>query len=130
LTWSFTDETLLVPIELSNPFLDTHYPPDGSVMAVLDTGFTGFLLVPNSVFRELRLDELKPIVTTGELADGTSIQLRGAYGTVRICELDFMDGGLIETTPKIREIILGIRGTKRLRTVVDGCRRLLAMERC
>lgn len=130
MTWSFADETLLVPIELSNPFLDTHYPPDGSVMAVLDTGFTGFLLVPNRIFSELRLDELKPIVTTGQLADGTSIQLRGAYGSLRISELDFMHEGLIETTPSIGEIILGIRGMKRLRTLVDGCRRLLVMERC
>jgi clan AA aspartic protease len=130
LTWSFADETLLVPIELSNPFLDTHYPPDGSVMAVLDTGFTGFLLVPNRIFSDLRLDELKPIVTTGQLADGTSIQLRGAYGSFRISELDFMGEGLIETTPSIGEIILGIRGMKRLRTLVDGCRRLLVMERC
>ena len=109
MTWSFADETLLVPIELSNPFLDTHFPPDGSVMAVLDTGFTGFLLVPNSVFRELRLDELKPIARAGKLADGTSIQLRGAWGTLRISELDFMDEGpMIETIPRIREIILGI----------------------
>lgn len=130
MTWSFADETLLVPIELSNPFLDAHYPPDGSVMAVLDTGFTGFLLVPNRIFSELRLDELKPIVTTGQLADGTSIQLRGAYGSLRISELDFMAEGLIETTPSMGEIILGIRGMKRLRTLVDGCRRLLVMERC
>ena len=130
MTWSFADETLLVPVELSNPFLDTHYPPDGSVMAVLDTGFTGFLLVPNRIFSELRLNELKPIVTTGQLADGTSIQLRGAYGSLRISQLDFMYEGLIETTSSIREIILGIRGMKRLRTLVDGCRRLLVMETC
>jgi len=99
-------------------------------MAVLDTGFTGFLLVPNGVFKELRLDELKPIVTTGQLADGSSIQLRGAYGSLRIPELDFKDEGLIESAPDIREILLGIRGMKRLRTLVDGCRKLLAVERC
>lgn len=130
MTWSFADETLLVPIKLSNPFLDTQYPPRGSVMAVLDTGFTGFVLVPNSVFRELRLDELKPILTNGQLADGTVIQLRGAYGTLRIPEVEFKDEGLIETSPNMREIILGIRGMKRLRTLMDGCRRLLMMERC
>lgn len=124
------DETLLVPIELSNPFLSERYPPHGSVMAVLDTGFTGFLLVPNGVFKQLRLDELKPIVTTGQLADGSSIQLRGAYGSLRIPELDFKDEGLIESAPAIREILLGIRGLKRLRTLVDGCRKLLAVERC
>mgnify|MGYP006271079693 CR=1 FL=1 len=130
MTWSFADETLLVPIELSNPFLKTHYPPDGSVMAVLDTGFTGFLLVPNRIFSERRLDELKPVVTTGQLADGTSIHLRGAYGSLRISEVDFVDEGLIETAPSIGEIILGVRGVKRLRTLLDGCRRLLVMERC
>jgi clan AA aspartic protease len=99
-------------------------------MAVLDTGFTGFLLVPSSIFKELGLGELRPIVTKGQLADGTSIQLQGVYGSFRIPELDFKDEGLIETAPNIREILLGIRSMKRLRTLVDGCRNLLAMERC
>ena len=89
MTWSLTNKSALIPIKLSNPFLETEYPFDGLVMAVLDTGFTGFLLVPSHVFNSLKLDELRPRVTTGQLADGTSIKLSGAYGILQIPELQF-----------------------------------------
>lgn len=130
MAWSFTDDALLVPIGLSNPLLDTEYPIDGRVMATLDTGYTGFILIPPNIFRALKLDELKPMSTKGQLADGRSIELQAAYGILRIPELPFEDEGLIETNPAITEILLGIRAIGRLKTMVDGCRRLLTMERC
>lgn len=130
MTWAFTEESLLIPVRLSNPFLDTYYPSDGLVMAVLDTGFTGFMVVPHRVFEALRLHELKSVQTTGQLADGTSIQLHGAYGILRIPEIRLEDEGLIETNPNIREIILGMRGMRRLRITIDGCRKFLGIERC
>ena len=130
MAWSITDENLLVPIRLANPLLDTEYPTHGVVMAALDTGYTGFMLIPRAVFRSLKLDELKPIVTKGELADGRSIELRAAYGVLGIPELGFEDEGLIETNPDITEILLGMRAIRRLEITVDGCKRLFMMERC
>ena len=121
---------MLVPITLSNPLLGSDYPTDGSVMAALDTGYTGFILVPYAIFRALRLDQLKPIITRGELADGRSIELQAAYGALRIPELPFEEEGLIETNPEITEILLGMRAMKRLRSTIDGCKRFLMMERC
>jgi len=130
LTWSFVEDSLLVPITLSNPLLGSDYPTDGSVMAALDTGYTGFILVPYAIFMALRLDQLKPIITRGELADGRSIELQAAYGALRIPELPFEEEGLIETNPEITEILLGMRAMKRLRSTIDGCKRFLMMERC
>jgi len=37
---------------------------------------------------------------------------------------------LIETNPEITEILLGMRAIRRLQTTIDGCKRLLTMERC
>jgi len=130
LAWRFTDDILLVPIRLSNPLLETEYPDDGSLMAVLDTGYTGFILVPPAIFRALKLDELEPMNVKGECADSRSIELQAAYGLFRIPELEFEDEGLIETNPKITETLLGMRATRRLETTIDGCRKLLTMERC
>lgn len=99
-------------------------------MAALDTGYTGFILIPVSIFRALKLHELKPIIAKGQLADGRSIELQAAYGALRIPELLFEDEGLIETNPNIREILLGMRAMKKLKTTIDGCRKFLMMERC
>jgi len=130
LSWSFTDESLMVPVRIINPFLDAYYPPDSTVMAVLDTGFTGFLLIPFETFKALKFDELKPRLVKGELANGTSIELQAAYGILEIPEVQFEDEGLIESNPHIREILLGVRGMKKLRTVIDGCGRTITTEKC
>ena len=99
-------------------------------MAAIDTGYTGFILIPPTIFKALKLDELKLMTTEGQLADGRSIKLLAAYGIMRILELPFEDEGLIETNPEIREILLGMRAIRRLKTNIDGCKRLLVMERC
>ena len=130
MAWSITDQSLFVPVRLANPLLDTEYPTDGLVMAALDTGYTGFILIPRAIFRSLKLDELKPIVTKGQLADGRSIELRAAYGVLGIPELGFEDEGLVETNPDITEILLGMRAMRRLKITVDGCKRFFMMERC
>ena len=130
LAWGFTDDSLLIPIRLSNPLLETEYPIDGRVMAALDTGYTGFVLIPPMIFRALKLDELKPITTKGQMADGRSIRLLAAYGILRIPELPFEDEGLIETNPEIKEILLGMKAMRRLKTTVDGCRKLVMAETC
>jgi hypothetical protein len=59
LAWRITDDILLVPIRLSNPLLETEYPEDGFMMAVLDTGYTGFILVPPVIFRALKLNVIE-----------------------------------------------------------------------
>ena len=120
----------MVPVRITNPFLDAHYPRDGMVMAVVDTGFTGFLLIPFEAFRALKLDELKPKLVKGQLANGASIELQAAYGILEIPEVRFEDEGLIESNPHIREILLGVEGMKKLRTVIDGCRRTITTDKC
>lgn len=120
----------MVPVQITNPFMDAHYPRDGLVMAVLDTGFTGFLLVPFQAFKALKFDELNPRLVKGELANGTSIELLAAYGILEIPEIRFEDEGLIESNPHVKEILVGVRGMKKLRTLIDGCRRTITTDKC
>jgi clan AA aspartic protease len=120
----------MVEVRIVNPFMDANYPRDGLVMAVLDTGFTGFLLVPFQVFKALKFDELKPRLVKGELANGTSIGLQAAYGILEIPEIRVEDEGLIESNRQIREILVGVKGMKKLRTVIDGCRRTITTDKC
>jgi clan AA aspartic protease len=120
----------MVPLRITNPFFDARYPIDGAVMAVLDTGFTGFLLVPYETFRALRFDELNPRRVKGQLANGTLIELQAAYGILEIPEIHFEDEGLVESNPHVRETLLGVRGMEKLRTVIDGCRRTITTDKC
>jgi len=99
-------------------------------MAALDTGFTGFLLIPFQAFRTLKLDELKTRRVKGELANGSSIQLQAAYGVLEIPEIHFEEEGLIESNPHITEMLLGMRAMNKLRTVIDGCRRSITTDKC
>jgi clan AA aspartic protease len=113
LAWRIRDNTLLVPIRLSNPLLEAECPEDGFLMAVLDTGYTGFILVPPAIFSALKLGELRPTNVKGELANGRSIELQAAYGLLRIPELEFEEEGLVETNPEITATLLGMRATRR-----------------
>lgn len=130
MSWSFADESLMIPVRINNPFLEAHYPPDGTVLAVLDAGFTGFLLIPFKTFKALKLSQLKPRLLKGGLANGTSIELQAAFGILEIPELQFEDGGLIESSPGIRETLIGVSGMKKLRTVIDGCSRIITTQKC
>jgi len=66
----------------------------------------------------------------GELPDGTSIELQAAHGILEVPEIEHQDEGPIEANPKIKGILLGVSGIKKLRTIVNGCKSLLAMEKC
>jgi len=46
-------------IILENPFLRKIYLYEGSLNAIIDTGYAGFLSVPNSVFQELDLNKFE-----------------------------------------------------------------------
>jgi clan AA aspartic protease len=130
LSWSFIDESLMVPVRITNPFLNAHYPIEGAVMAVLDTGFTGFLLVPYETFKALKFNELEPRRVKGQLANGASIELQAAYGILEIPDIQFEDEGLVESNPHVSETLVGMSGIRKLRTVINGCRRTITADKC
>lgn len=130
LSWPILNDTLFLEVRFSNPFLDVEYPGEGRVSAVLDTGFTGFALVPEEIFDALRLSELKPIRAKALLANGGTIPLRGAYGVLEIPEIGHNANGLIETSGSVNEVLIGISGIRRLKATLDGCRGEFSLQRC
>jgi hypothetical protein len=87
------------------------------------------MLVPYEVFRALKFDELKSRRMKGE-ADGTSLDLQAVYGILEIPEIHFDDESSIESNPHVRETLVGIRGVKKLRMVIDGHRRTITIDKC
>jgi len=126
---SFLESTILLPIRLNNPFLDTMFPSVGSVDAVLDTGYSGFVLVPQEIFLQLGFDQLVHKRSRAVLADGRRIELRGSYGSIVFKESLTVDG-LVETNRDITEVLLGVDGIRKLVLTIDSCRRKIIIETC
>jgi len=123
----------LVPafrLRLRNIPLKTEYPSNGSVEAIVDTGYEGFLAVPSSIFRAVRLDEIVTRQAVVEVADGRRLQSKVAYGTV---ELDGVKGefdGPVETLAGFGEVLVGVRLLSEFRFVLDYCTRAVSVNPC
>jgi clan AA aspartic protease len=124
------DGTPVVEVVLENPFFSVAYPKDGSVLAVFDTGYEGFAIIPEEIFRELKLNELhlhrrKIMLPNGELAESV-----GTYGRIRIVELDLAKDGFIETSEGVDEIVLGVEFAKGLTLILDYCTKRFEISPC
>ena len=123
----------LVPafrLRLRNIPLKTEYPSNGSVEAIVDTGYEGFLAVPSSIFRAVRLDEIVTRQAVVEVADGRRLQSEVAYGTV---ELDGVEGefdGPVETVAGLGEVLVGVRLLSEFRFTLDYCARAVSVNPC
>jgi len=53
----FLDGTPVLEMIVRNPIMNKIFPGEGAVIAILDIGFGGFLLVPETVFKELSFDQ-------------------------------------------------------------------------
>jgi len=123
----------LVPafrLRLRNIPLKTEYPSNGSVEAIVDTGYEGFLAVPSSIFRAVRLDEIVTRQAMVEVVDGRRLQSEVAYGTV---ELDGVKGefdGPVETLAGLGEVLVGVRLLSEFRFTLDYCTRAVSVNPC
>ncbi len=117
------DTTIFLRIVLENPLLGERYPSEGEVLAVLDTGYEGFLAVPWEVFDALKLGEL--MVGKGELIlpNKQVITTRTAYAAARIVDAKVLVEGLIETFNELDEIVAGQEFLSALHLVIDYCRK-------
>lgn len=131
MSWQIGDTTAYIPIKLHNTLLDRSFPRgEEYLLAVLDTGFSGFMLLPPKIFKELGLNEMKPVLAEALLANGKKVALRGTYGSISIPELDFLEDGLLETSSGVLETIMGMEALRKLRVELDGCSRVLNAYKC
>jgi len=114
-------------ISIENPFNGRIYPRDGRVLAVIDTGYEGFLMLPEEVFELLGFNELSSEERKLLLPNGNFVISRGTYGIVRIG--DFKCEGFIETS-KVDELILGIDFVSNFRIKLDYCIKRLEIYKC
>jgi clan AA aspartic protease len=127
---SFLNLTPTARIILENPFSEKRYPGDGSVAVIIDTGYEGFLSVPDSIFHELELDRLEGEKRRIALADGTLSNAKGCFATFRIPHLSAKFDGFVETFPGLDEIILGVEALSKMKVLLDYCTRKVRIEKC
>jgi len=96
--------TPFLEISIENPFSGKVYPEEGKVLAVIDTGYEGFLMVPEEIFHSLEFDKLHLDERKLILPNGKFLTSRGTYGIVRV--EDIKCEGFIETSD-VDELILG-----------------------
>ncbi len=120
----------IVEIVLENPFTFRKYPSNGAIFAILDTGFEGFALIPEDVFRDLEFHQLSLHQRDLILPDGSKVQSSGVYGKVTVPELGISRDGFIETAKGIDEVVLGVSFAKGMRIVLDYCLSRLSVELC
>jgi clan AA aspartic protease len=107
-------------VVVENPFAGRAFPAGGTVVAVLDTGYEGFLAVPAATFHALALDELRGYQRTLVLANGASLSTQGAYGTLEIPT----------ASVRLEETLVGTDALARLSIRLDYCAKRLHVERC
>jgi len=127
---AFLNHTPTVQITLENPFSGTCYPPDGSVVATIDSGYEGFLAIPMNLLEKLGLDELQQTSRTLVLANGEILTTNGAYATLRLPHLPAKLDGFVETYQGLDEIILGVEALSHFNATVDYCSRNVTLHAC
>ena len=121
-----TSLTPVVGIAVRNPFADRRYLEEGKILAVIDTGYEGFLLIPMDVFDHL-FGKLKAEERVLVLADGREMVSKGTYVIVSECGIS---EGFIETVKGVEEFVLGSEFLENFILELDYCARSLSMRKC
>ncbi|MGQ9782198.1 MAG: clan AA aspartic protease [Nitrososphaeria archaeon] len=117
-------------IAIRNPIMNVTFPAEGRVFAIIDTGFEGFLLVPEDVFEKLSLDQLAIDERRLILADGQYTRSIGTYCEVVVPNLSVKFDGFIETIKGVEEIVIGTGLIENLKLILDYCARRIKVEAC
>ena len=99
-------------------------------MAVVDTGYEGFIALPADVFASLSLNELQLEKRRLVLANGDVLSAEGAYGTFEAPEIGLRSEGFIETYEGLQEVILGVEALSRATVLLDYCDRRMSVDPC
>lgn len=126
----FIEQTPVLNIVLENPLGARRYPQEGEALAVLDTGYEGFLSIPREIFHTLRLDEQEVDRRNISLADGRLATSEGTYARIRLEDPQLALDGYIETYRGLEEIIIGTDAIRRMRVLLDYCAGSLKIEVC
>jgi clan AA aspartic protease len=100
------------------------------VLAVIDTGYEGFLAVPLDIFEQLHLNTLQHQTRSLVLGNGAIVASRGVYATLEMPYLPIKLSGFIETYDGLEEIILGVEALSRFKVTLDYCSKKINLRIC
>lgn len=100
------------------------------MVAVIDTGYEGFLAIPSDIFKHLKLDALQLQSRTLVLANGDILTSKGAYATLEIPQIPIKLSGFVETYNGLEEIILGVEALSRFKSTLDYCTKRISIQPC
>jgi len=124
------DNTPYLEILIENPFSRRNYPEDGYVLATIDTGYEGFLLIPKDVYNELDFNILEGLERTLILPDKRDVKSIGVYGKVLIPSLKIGLEGFIESISGIDEVVVGSDLLRNFMIFLDFCTGTIDLKEC
>ncbi len=124
------DGTPLIEIRIENPLLSMSFPEDGSVLALIDTGFEGFAIVPEDVFRSAGFSELRLVERNLLMPDRRVVKSTGAFGRIVVTSLGTYRDGFIETSENVEEVVLGAEFLRGFRITLDYCTASISISQC
>jgi clan AA aspartic protease len=104
--WELLESTPVIPITVANTLAAPSHPPERSIVAVVDTGYSGFLLLPQAIFDELGFKDLRSNPSRARLANGSFVEMSSAYGTIRFRDLEAQADGLVQTCKGAEEVLI------------------------
>lgn len=127
---SFLGTTPVLRLSIKNHFLGRSYPEQGLAVGVVDTGFDGFVAVPEAVFKGLGMDALRSSTEKGVTAGGATLDLRAFPGTVDLQAARRSFDGLVVAGPGIDEVLVGTALLRRLKLTLNYCAGVFRAEPC
>jgi len=128
--WPFLEGSPTIPVTIVNTLGSGREERSASVTAIVDTGYSGLILLSEELFNRLGFDELTDKSTSGRLADGSLVLMRSGYGTLRISDLERDLDGLVETCKGAETILLGMDGIQGLALTIDSCAQESSARTC
>jgi clan AA aspartic protease len=126
----FAERTPFLRIAFENHFFGKRYPAEGAVLAVVDTGYEGFVAVPTRVFEALSLDRLSPKRRSVRTADGRELVSTLSVSSVILPDQSTALDGEIETMAGLSEILVGTLFLSRFSLALDYCLGAASMHPC
>jgi clan AA aspartic protease len=123
----FIDLTPAIELAVRNPFTGRTYPERGAILAVIDTGYEGFLLIPSDVFDSI-FGELESEKRELILADGRKLESKGVFGEAVLDP--YVVDGFIETMRGVDEFVAGTEFLESFKLELDFCTKAMRFEPC
>jgi clan AA aspartic protease len=117
-------------IVLENYFARRRYPAEGRTLAVVDTGYEGFVAVPQRVFESLSLGGPNSTRRRVRTADGRIVTSKSSLSTVHLPDQGTSLDGPVETLAGLDEILVGTSLLSRFRVTLDYCLGGASIQRC